>query len=154
VYGSGFLRQQQPRHRLDPDLERNCYFLFSFFCKHKFLPFICGLIFYHMSYYRNGDFSDLEVVVKGSEAIKFKCHQFIVSARSPVMAAMLKHPMQVRISPIFLRDYFLSNSATIFFYFITLFFFYTVLKQYLEARKVPYKHKPFLTFTVKRTKLD
>jgi hypothetical protein len=80
-------------------------FCLNFSCVHKFSSFICSLIFfYHMPHYRNGDFSDLEVVVKGSEAIKFKCHQFILSARSPVMAAMLKHPMQVRISPIFLRD--------------------------------------------------
>jgi hypothetical protein len=94
-------------------------------------------LFYHMSHYRNGDFSDLEVVVKGSE-MKYKCHQFIVSARSPVMAAMLKHPMQVRISPIFLRDYFLSKSATIFSFLFFYIYFYTVDTQSLEAYEVPY----------------
>jgi hypothetical protein len=31
--------------------------------------------------------------VKGLE--RFKCHQFMLAARSPVLAAMLKHPMQV-----------------------------------------------------------
>jgi hypothetical protein len=35
----------------------------------------------------------MEVVVKGSE--RFNCHQFMLAARSPVLAAMLKHPMQV-----------------------------------------------------------
>ncbi len=31
--------------------------------------------------------------MKGLE--RFKCHQFMLAARSPVLAAMLKHPMQV-----------------------------------------------------------
>jgi hypothetical protein len=79
-------------------------FCFHYFACTNFYLLYAACFFYHLSHYRTGDFSDLEVVVKGSEAIKFKCHQFIVSARSPVMAAMLKHPMQVRISPIFLRD--------------------------------------------------
>ncbi len=40
--------------------------------------------------YRNGDFSDVEVVCKTEV---FKCHQFMLSARSPVLRAIFQSPM-------------------------------------------------------------
>ncbi len=40
--------------------------------------------------YRNGDFSDVEVVCNTEV---FKCHQFMLAARSPVLRAMFQSPM-------------------------------------------------------------
>ncbi len=54
------------------------------------------------------------------------------------MAAMLKHPMQVRISPIFLRDYFFQIRPQSFLFLFFYIYFYTVDTQSLEAYEVPY----------------
>jgi speckle-type POZ protein len=40
--------------------------------------------------YRNGDFADMEVVCNTEV---FKCHQFMLAARSPVLRAMFQSPM-------------------------------------------------------------